>query len=63
MEIPPGPVPAWHIRVNLRALSVVFVAVYFQNVGSATVPTLNGGHGGPPYDNLLLSCRLCAWRE
>jgi hypothetical protein len=47
--------PPARMRVNLRALSVVFVAIYYHNVGSATVPTLNGGHGGPPYDNLLLS--------
>jgi hypothetical protein len=25
------------------------VAIYYHNVGSATVPTLNSGHGGPPY--------------
>jgi hypothetical protein len=43
------------MRVNLRVLSVVYVAIYYHNVGSATVPALNGGHGGPPYDNLLLS--------
>jgi hypothetical protein len=28
------------------------LAVYYINVGSATVPTINGEHGGPPYDNL-----------
>jgi hypothetical protein len=47
--------PPMRIRVILSALSVVYVTISYHNVGSATVPTLNGGHGGPPYDNLLLS--------